>query len=374
MAKVVKGEERGRPGRWLVDYRDGAGVRHWRTFDSKREAENFADEHRPRARQRAGQPKVDTRIKLRDYVTRWLALVDANPRTKPATKAIYRRTLEGLWVPRFGAVRLQWLERDALRACLLGELSAGRAPNTVAIQLAVLRTMLQHAIVEDLVLTVNPAAGLGKILGLSRDRLSEDVKALDRAELVRFLEAARDVAPRYCPLLLFLARTGARGGEGRALQWVDLDLPRRRATIARTFGFRDLVGRPKSGKPRKIDLTPQLVEALRRVQVARAEEKLKAGWPTLAEWVFTEPDGQPIERRRFERAFARILKAAGLPAHHTPHSLRHSYASILISEGASPVYVSKQLGHHSVAITTRVYTEWLDGDSTPLVHRAPIGR
>ena len=136
MAKVVKGEERGRPGRWLVDYRDGAGVRHWRTFDSKREAENFADEHRPRARQRAGQPKVDTRIKLRDYVTRWLALVDANPRTKPATKAIYRRTLEGLWVPRFGAVRLQWLERDALRACLLGELSAGRAPNTVAIQLA----------------------------------------------------------------------------------------------------------------------------------------------------------------------------------------------------------------------------------------------
>jgi integrase len=239
----------------------------------------------------------------------------------------------------------------------------------VAIQLAVLRTMLQHAIVEDLVLTVNPAAGLGKVLGLSRDRLSEDVKALDRAELSRFLETARQVALRYYSLLLFLARTGARGGEGRALHWADLDLPRRKATIARTFGFRDLVGRPKSGKTRKVDLTPQLVEVLRRLQIARAEEKLKAGWPTLPEWVFTEPDGAFIDRRRFERAFARILKAAELPAHHTPHSLRHSYASILISEGVSPVYVSKQLGHHSVAITTRVYTEWLDGDSTPLVHR-----
>jgi heme oxygenase len=35
---IVNGAKRGRPGKWLADYRDGAGVRHWRTFNTKREA------------------------------------------------------------------------------------------------------------------------------------------------------------------------------------------------------------------------------------------------------------------------------------------------------------------------------------------------
>src|SRR5262249_41190310 len=40
MAKVVKGEQRGRPGRWLVDYRDAAGRRRWATYATKKEAED----------------------------------------------------------------------------------------------------------------------------------------------------------------------------------------------------------------------------------------------------------------------------------------------------------------------------------------------
>ena len=41
MAKIIKGEKRGRPGKWIVDYRDHAGIRRWKTFDTKREAEDF---------------------------------------------------------------------------------------------------------------------------------------------------------------------------------------------------------------------------------------------------------------------------------------------------------------------------------------------
>jgi hypothetical protein len=59
------------------------------------------------------------------------------------------------------------------------------------------------------------------------------------------------------------------------------------------------------------------------------------------------------------RAFGRILKHAGLPAHFTPPCLRNTYASILLAEGKSPAYVQAQLGHASIALTVDTYGKWL---------------
>ena len=41
-----------RRGKYVVDWRDGAGIRHWKTFDRKGEAETFRDKVGPDARQR----------------------------------------------------------------------------------------------------------------------------------------------------------------------------------------------------------------------------------------------------------------------------------------------------------------------------------
>lgn len=55
----------------------------------------------------------------------------------------------------------------------------------------------------------------------------------------------------------------------------------------------------------------------------------------------------------------RVLKAATLPLHFTPHCLRHSYASILLADGVSPVYVQEQLGHATIELTVSTYGRWL---------------
>jgi integrase len=47
------------------------------------------------------------------------------------------------------------------------------------------------------------------------------------------------------------------------------------------------------------------------------------------------------------KTFKRVLKAAELPLHFTPHCLRHSFASLLRQQGVSPAYVQRQLGHAS---------------------------
>ena len=46
---------------------------------------------------------------------------------------------------------------------------------------------------------------------------------------------------------------------------------------------------------------------------------------------------------------------ASLPEHFTPHSLRHTYASLMLSKGAKLLWVSRQLGHADPSITLRVY-------------------
>jgi len=89
------------------------------------------------------------------------------------------------------------------------------------------------------------------------------------------------------------------------------------------------------------------VEALKRQRAAQAEAKLAHGWPELPAYIFTMPNGGKHGRELLGKAFARVLGKARLADHFTPKSLRHSYASILLSEGANLLYVSRQLGHSS---------------------------
>ncbi len=54
-----------------------------------------------------------------------------------------------------------------------------------------------------------------------------------------------------------------------------------------------------------------------------------------------------------------VLRMANLPLHLSPHCLRHTYASLLLAEGVSPVYVQEQLGHATIELTVSTYGRWL---------------
>ena len=87
-------------------------------------------------------------------------------------------------------------------------------------------------------------------------------------------------------------------------------------------------------------------------------------------WVFVSGTGRPLLARTVDRVFKRVLRAAGLPGHFTPHCFRHTYASLLLAEfTVSPVYVQRQLGHTSIAMTCDLYGRWL-----PLENKGAVDR
>ena len=74
-------------------------------------------------------------------------------------------------------------------------------------------------------------------------------------------------------------------------------------------------------------------------------------------------------RRMSAMRCLRVLKKAELPGHFTPHCLRHTYASLLLQQGESIVYVQRQLGHASIQLTVDTYGKWL-----PMGNKAAVDR
>jgi site-specific recombinase XerD len=72
--------------------------------------------------------------------------------------------------------------------------------------------------------------------------------------------------------------------------------------------------------------------------------------------VFASVTGTALDEANVRKAFNRILDAADRRG---PHQMRHTFASLLLQDGAPITYVSRQLGHKDASITLRVYAHWL---------------
>jgi hypothetical protein len=86
-------------------------------------------------------------------------------------------------------------------------------------------------------------------------------------------------------------------------------------------------------------------------------------------WVFPSDAWTPMDHANVAKAFKRVLKAAGLALHHSPHDLRHTFASLLLQQGESIQYVQRMLGHASITPTVDTYGKWL-----PMGNKAAVDR
>lgn len=177
-----------------------------------------------------------------------------------------------------------------------------------------------------------PKAALPKVLSI--DQVSELIAhaAVGEEPLDR-----RDAA-----FLEFLYGTGARVSEACELAVDDLDFEGR---AVRLFG--------KGRKERIVPVGQALIDALGDY-LTRARPQLSAAGRGAAV-VFLNAWGKPLTRQAAGAIVRRHAEAVGLPGPVTPHMLRHSYATHLLSGGADVRIVQELLGHADVA-TTQIYT------------------
>ena len=71
--------------------------------------------------------------------------------------------------------------------------------------------------------------------------------------------------------------------------------------------------------------------------------------------MFCEPDGNPLHPEIVYQAFKRRVGKHGVPAL-SPHGLRHTWATIALSNGVHPRVVHERLGHAHISITLQTYS------------------
>ncbi len=219
-----------------------------------------------------------------------------------------------------------------------GEKHPPCSPATINRKTAALRSFYRHLRREELIAD-DPTASLSPP---ARSRKLPHV--LSYAEVKRLLDTAKGADPialRDRALLELMYGCGLRASEAVGLEVTDLDLRR---------GF----VRPR-GKGSKERMVPVGREA-----AAAASRYLRSGRPELVGSkqegkLFVNFRGGSLTRQGLYKIIQRHAKLVGLEGKMSPHTLRHSFATHLLSGGCDLRSVQEMLGHADVS-TTQLYT------------------
>jgi integrase/recombinase XerC len=231
------------------------------------------------------------------------------------------------------------LDLKAFRGFLAARRRAGAVSRSLARSLSALRQLFRWLDAQGLI--ENRA-----VLQLAMPKVPHSVpkpltvgKAADVVD--RGAAAEIDwVEARDAAVLLLLYGSGLRIAEALALK--TRDAPTADRDVLRIKG--------KGGKERLVPVLPVVHEAVARY-VALCPYSLLPDEP-----LFLGAKGGPLSPRIIQLAMQRLREALDLPPTATPHALRHSFATHLLSAGGDLRQIQELLGHASLS-TTQVYTE-----------------
>ncbi len=194
----------------------------------------------------------------------------------------------------------------------------------------------------------NPVRGIG------RNHEGQRKRYLSADELARLTQAlAAHPEPQAADIVRLLMFTGCRKGEALAARWADLDL---------TSG---VWSKPGHTVKQRTDHVAPLSAPARALLSRIREEQAREHPHRLPEYVFAR-HGRG-HRATIKHNWAAILRAAGITGLRI-HDLRHSFASQLVSSGASLPLIGALLGHSNPTTTAR-YAHLFDDPQRAAVER-----
>ncbi len=392
-----QGGKRRSPGEGSVwPYRQKDGTERWAighpSFGTRRRGPNGEKWFTKKAAQEALRAKLvdasrgelvdPSRQQLGDYLDEWVAGL----RLAPSTIASYKKNIRLHLRPALGTVPLNALTTERIDRLYRDLERGGRAdhrqgeglsPRTVRYIHTILSAALGAA-VKTRRLARNPADAASP--PTAKQAKAPEMHPWTAGQLAAFLGWAREHAGDFA-LWHVLAHTGMRRGEALALRWRDVDLDAGTVRIRRSAGMIRVAGEgaevvegdTKSGKPRLVDLDPGTAAVLRARKRERGALALRLARDDALVFGDIEGGHRNPEHvsRQFTRDVERCRKALGgeaLPVIRL-HDLRHTHATILLTEREPVHVVSQRLGHASAVVTMTVYAHVLPGSQREAANR-----
>lgn len=293
---------------------------------------------------------------LNEYLDKWL-MESVKTRLREATFDSYSFHLKRYVREKLGNCKLSEIKPFDIQKLYNQLTENGYSPRTVRYVHSILTSAFSQAVKWQM-LIVNPC----NIVDLPRQQKSE-MKAFSPEQAKRFLEAAK--VDKHGLVFAFALASGMRPEEYLALKWSDIDFEKHTATVQRVLIWRKGGGwyftEPKTAKSRRtLPLPESVLQDLRKHKKRQAEAMLKLGAGyERNNFVFATDEGQPIRYGNLtKRHFHKILEQADLKGFRL-YDLRHTTATLLLSEGINPKIVSERLGHASIVLTLDTYSHVL---------------
>ncbi|MEL7061077.1 MAG: tyrosine recombinase XerC [Acidobacteriota bacterium] len=239
---------------------------------------------------------------------------------------------------------LEAVDASTVRAFVASLAARGLARRTQGRALAAVRSFFRWAVSEGLRADDPAATARAPKLETTLPR------HLRPGETEALLETATrddELEARDRSIVELLYAAGLRVGELAALDWSDVDL---RARVLRVLG--------KGGKERMVPFGREAAQALSdwRAEWRMVRERADVlGADRDEDPIFLNARGGRLTARSVRRILDRRGAAAGLPPGIHPHTLRHTFATHLLENGADLRAIQELLGHASLA-TTQKYT------------------
>lgn len=296
-----------------------------------------------------GLPPVPEQETLGSFLRRWLDLKQGQVRQ--GTWRRYEQIVRAHLLPSLERVRLARLTPQDVAACL-GCVETSTSAYTARGAREVLRTALNQALRWELV-----SRNVAALTDAPRHR-ARQIQPLTPEQAATLLDAVAD--HRLEGLITVAVGLGLRQGEALGLRWEHVDLETAVLAVRQTLergGPEPRFGEPKTERSRRTITMPGVVAAaLRRHRKRQLEERLAAG----ARWVdsglvFTSPIGTAVDRSGLQKAFKALLRKAGLPDIRY-HDLRHTAATLLLTQGVAARTIMETLGHSQISLTMNTYS------------------
>jgi len=326
---------------YLVGYREpSSGRRVSRTFPAKADAETFRREIERSVAAGDYISRSDRAVPLREYVGRLLhGGWNLAPSTIASQRGTYRRHIDPVLGHRpIGAITRHELA-DLIARLVASENAHGRGTSVATYELL---AKIMNAAVRDGVLNRSPLAGVAR-----PSRQTKRATPLDPGTVEAL---AAEVDPRFRPAVLLAAYGGLRAGEVGGLRVQDIDFARARIQVEQQVravaGVAEIAPLKTTASRRQVTVPSSVIEEL--------AEYVRTYAPAEDGRIFISVRGHLVDHevltRALERAAARIgLEPVGF------HALRHTYAALLIAQGAHAKAVQAALGHSSIGVTFDVY-------------------
>lgn len=258
----------------------------------------------------------------------------------------------------------------------------GSSENTIKAIHSTASLVFKYALNEERIIKFDPTANVDfrflKVERTASDKLTlkDSEKFLEKEDLAKFLQVAkarRKEHPQDYIIFLTLAYTGLRRGELSVLKWTDVDMDNHTISINKTFSFGDskrandfVLAPPKTIESnRVIDVDEFIIEQLKIHRSWQKEYMMRNRDRYVdQDFVFINTNkypGYPVPPQYIYDHMKSILKQMEYPINLSPHSMRHTHASLCIEAGIPLRDISERLGHTDMNMLEKIYAHTTKG-------------